>query len=66
VNDGRGKKSVKEMIDTAEHDAERATYSLKRIAALEDQIAKILELNTPGSRELIFTARKSLRHYFEK
>jgi hypothetical protein len=66
VNDGRGKRSVKDMIAEAPSHAHRATYVLERVAALEDQIARMLELCPPETREIIFSARKSLRHYFEK
>jgi len=66
VNDGRGKRSVKEMLDSAPSDAHRATYAMERIAALEDQIVRVLDLCTKGAREIIFTQRKSLRHYYEK
>lgn len=66
VNDGRGKRSVKDMLDSAPSDAHRATYAMERIAALEDQIVRMLDLCTKGAREIIFTQRKSLRHYYEK
>ncbi len=66
VNDGRGKKSVKEMLDTMPTDAHRATYAMQRIAALEDQIVRVLDLCTKGAREIIFSQRKSLRLCYEK
>ncbi len=66
VNDGRGKRSVEDMLHEMPSDAHRATYAMERIASLEDQISRILDLCTKGAREIIFTQRKSLRHYYEK
>ena len=66
VNDGRGKRSVKDVLLSQPNDAARAVYALERIASLEDQIVKILELCTPDAREIIFKSRKSLKQYWDK
>jgi len=66
VSDGRGKRSVQEVLLSMPHDAARATYAMERIASLEDQISKILDMCTPGARDIIFAARKSLINYYEK
>jgi hypothetical protein len=66
VSDGRGKRSVAEVLMSMPNDAARATYAMERIASLEDQIAKILDLCTPEARAIIFATRKSLQQYWDE
>lgn len=64
VNDGRGKRSVEDMLLSMSTDAARATYAMERIASAEDQIARILGLCPPGTRDIIFRDRPSLSRYY--
>lgn len=60
---GKGKRSVEDMIASMATDAAKANYALERIAALEDQIAKILLVCGPEARALVLKERKSLAKY---
>lgn len=64
VNDGRGKRSVADMLLSMQTDASRAAYAMERIASLEDQIAKILDICPASVRDIIFKDRSSLKRYW--
>lgn len=66
VNDGRGKRSVKDVLLSTPTPEGKAIYAMERVASLEDQIAKILELSGPEAREIIFKRRASLKQYWEE
>lgn len=63
VKRGRGKRSVEDMMASMGNEVAQSKYALDRIAAIEDQIAKVLSLCTPQSRELVLKQRPSLRRY---
>lgn len=63
VNDGRGKRSVADVLLSHPLPESRAVYALQRIASLEDQIGKILDLCDKETLEIIFKRRESLKHY---
>lgn len=63
VKRGKGKRSLEDMMASMPNDPAQCTYALERIAAVEDQIVKILSLCTPTARELVFKQRASLRKY---
>lgn len=65
VNDGRGKRSVADVLLSQPLPESRAVYALQRIASLEDQIGKILDLCDKETREIIFKRRESLKHYVD-
>lgn len=44
----------------------KAVYAMERLASLEDQMAKLLELCGPEVREIIFKRRASLKQYWDE
>lgn len=60
---GKGKRSVEDMLASMPNKAAQAAYAMERIAALEDQIARILELCSPETRAIVLDQRKSLARY---
>lgn len=64
--DRRGKRSIQEMLLSMPNDASRASYAMERIAAFEDQIARVLELCTPEARAIILRDRPSLKRYWNE
>lgn len=66
VNDGRGKRSVADVLLSHPLPESRAVYALQRIASLEDQIGKILDLCDKETLEIIFKRRESLKHYVDE
>ncbi len=60
---GKGKRSLEDMMASMQNEAAQAAYAMERIAALEDQIAKVLKLCSPEARELILRKRTSLKRY---
>lgn len=63
VNDGRGKRSVADVLLSHPTPEGKAVYALQRIASLEDSISRILDLCDTETLEIIFRRRESLRHY---
>lgn len=63
VNDGRGKRSVADVLLSTPTPEGKAVYALQRIASLEDQIGKVLDLCDDEVLEIIFKRRPSLKHY---
>ena len=63
VNDGRGKRSVADVLLSHPTPEGKAVYALQRIASLEDQISKVLDLCDPETLGIIFKRRESLKHY---
>lgn len=61
VADGRGKRSVADVLMSTPTPEGKAIYAMERIASLEDQIAKLLELAGPEAREIIFKRRAAAR-----
>lgn len=66
VNDGRGKRSVADVLLSTPTPEGKAIYAMERVASLEDQIAKILDLAGPEAREIIFKRRESLKQYWDE
>ncbi len=66
VTDGRGKRSVKEVLMSTPTPEGKAVYAMERLASLEDQIAKLLELCGAEVREIIFKRRASLKQYWDE
>lgn len=66
VTDGRGKRSVKDVLLSHPTPEGKMIYALERIASAEDTIVKILELMGPEARELAFKRRPTLRQYWEE
>jgi hypothetical protein len=60
---GKGKRSVEDMLASMPNKAAKAAYAMERIAALEDQIHRILTLCSPEVRALVLEQRKSLIRY---
>lgn len=44
----------------------KAVYAMERLASLEDQMSKLLELCGPEVREIIFKRRQSLKQYWDE
>ncbi len=63
VADGRGKRSVADVLLSTPTPEGRAVYALQRIASLEDQIGKVLDLCDSETLEIIFKRRASLKYY---
>lgn len=63
VNDGRGKRSVADVLLSHPTPEGKAVYALQRIASLEDQISKVLDLCDEETLSIIFKRRESLKHY---
>jgi len=66
VNDGRGKRSVADVLLSHPTPEGKAVYALQRIASLEDSISKILDLCDEETRSIIFKRRASLKHYTDE
>lgn len=66
VTDGRGKRSVKDVLLSQPTPEGKAIYAMERVASLEDQIAKILDLAGEEAREIIFKRRKTLKQYWDE
>lgn len=60
---GKGKRSVEDMMASMPNELAQSTYALERIAAIEDQIAKVLALCTPEARRLVLKQRPSMKRY---
>jgi hypothetical protein len=60
---GRGKRSVEDMMASMPNELAQSTYALERIAAIEDQIVRVLSLCSPEALELVLKQRPSLRRY---
>jgi hypothetical protein len=60
---GKGKRSTEDMLMSMPNDVAKCAYALERIASLEDQIAKVLELCTPKARAMVLEQRSSLKRY---
>lgn len=65
VNDGRGKRSVKDVLMSTPTPEGKAIYAMERLASLEDQMVKILELMGKEAREIVFKRRSWLKRYWE-
>lgn len=63
VRSGKGKRSVEDMMLSMPNAAFQATYAMKRIAVLEDQIANILELCSKEALAIVLGSRASLKMY---
>lgn len=63
---GKGKRSVEDMMASMPNAILQSAYALSRIAAAEDQIVKVLELCTDEGRELVMKQRPSLKRYWDK
>ena len=63
VSDGRGKRSVADVLLSHPTPEGKAVYALQRIASLEDQISKVLDLCDSETLGIIFKRRESLKHY---
>lgn len=63
VSDGRGKRSVADVLLSHPTPEGKAVYMLQRVASLEDQISKLLDLCDAETLEIVFKRRASLRHY---
>lgn len=61
--DGRGKRSLEDMMASQPNEIAQSLYALERIAAAEDTIVKVLELCTPEARALVLKQRPSLKKY---
>lgn len=66
INDGRGRRGMKDMLLSEPTPEGKAVYAMERIAAMEDQIAKMLDLCPEEVREIIFKRRASLKQYWDK
>ncbi len=60
---GKGKRSLEDMMAAQPNEAAQCVYALQRIAALEDQIAKVIKLCTPEAKALMFKQRARLSWY---
>lgn len=63
VTDGRGKRSVADVLLSHPTPEGKAVYALQRIASLEDSISRILDLCDAEVLEIVFKRRASLKHY---
>lgn len=63
--EGKGKRSLEDMIASMPSDSSQAAYGLERIAAFEDGIAKVLRLCTSGARTIILKERPTLHRYVD-
>jgi len=66
VNDGRGKRSVADVLLSHPTPEGKAVYMLQRVASLEDQISKLLDLGDAETLEIVFKRRPSLRNYVDE
>lgn len=60
---GKGKRSLEDMMASQPNALSQSIYALQRIAALEDQIVKILALCTPEARKYVLKQRETLARY---
>lgn len=60
---GKGKRTIEDMMSSMPNDAAKSVYAMERIAAFEDQIAKVLALCTKDAREIVLKQRPSLKKY---
>jgi len=60
---GKGKRTLEDMMLSMPNDLAQSLYALERIASLEDQIVKVLELCSPSARELVLKQRPTLVRY---
>jgi hypothetical protein len=63
VRRGKGKRSLEDMMASMPNELAQSTYALERIAAIEDQIEKVLSLCTPEARKLVLKQRPMLKRY---
>jgi hypothetical protein len=61
--EGKGKRSMEDMIASMPNSVAQSAYVLERIASFEDQIAKALTLCSAEARELVLKQRPSLKRY---
>lgn len=61
--EGKGKRSLEDMMASMATDATQASYAMERIASYEDNIAKVLKLCTEGALEIVLRDRPTLRRY---
>lgn len=61
--EGKGKRSLEDMMGSMPNALSQSIYALERIASAEDQIVKILTLCTPQARELVLKQRPTLARY---
>lgn len=66
VKDGRGKRSVADVLMSHSTPEGKAVYALERVASLEDQIEKLLDLAGPEARAIMFKRRASLKQYWDR
>lgn len=64
VADGRGKRSVKDMLLSIPTPEGRAIYAMERIASMEDSIVKVLDLCDNETREIIFKRRATIKERY--
>lgn len=60
---GKGKRSLEDMMASQPNPEAQAVYAMGRIAAAEDQIAKILTLCDPDALAIILKRRPILKRY---
>jgi len=65
ADDGRGRRSWKEVLADKPTDATKAVYIEERIAAAEDLIQEYLAALTPGARTIVLRDRPTLYRYVE-
>lgn len=63
---GRGRRPMLDVLAEMTSDAQRADYALRRIRALEGQIATVLASITEPARLMVYTQRPSLKVYGKK
>jgi hypothetical protein len=61
VSDGRGKRSVADVLFSIPDPEGKAVYAMERIASLEDQIQRIIDLCNEETKAIIFKRRASLK-----
>jgi hypothetical protein len=61
--EGKGKRSIEDMMAAMPNAIVQSAYALERIAAAEDQIVKVLQLCSPEARELVLKQRPTLKRY---
>lgn len=60
---GKGKRSLEDMMASMPNPEAQAVYAMERIAAQEDVIAKILTLCDPDALAIILKRRPILKRY---
>lgn len=66
VSDGRGRRSVADVLLSTPTPEGKAVYVLQRVASFEDQIAKVLDLCDEETLEIIFKRRPALKNYVDE